>query len=120
MKIKYYYSKIAIIFLFIGCENSIKIENPDELIEQDLMEQILYEATLLEVMNTFSNKNPDFTSIIGAPYFYIKYGIDSLQLAQNEIYYTKNPRVYEKIHRKVLLKLERLRDSFNLLTKEKK
>ena len=119
MKIKYSYFKIVIIFLLIGCENSTNTKKPEKLIDQDLMEQILYEATLLEVINTFSNKNPKFTPIIGAPYFYIKYGIDSLQLAQNEIYYTKNPRIYEKIHKKVLLKLEKLRDSFNLLTKDK-
>ena len=63
MKIKYSYFKIVIIFLFIGCENSINIKNPDELIDQDLMEQILYEATLLEVMNTFSNKNHFYKTI---------------------------------------------------------
>jgi hypothetical protein len=65
MKIKYSYFKIVIIFLFIGCENSINIKNSDELIDQDLMEQILYEATLLEVMNTFPIKTQTLLQLLG-------------------------------------------------------
>ena len=83
------------------------------------MEQILYEATLLEVMNTFSDKNPKFTRTLGTPYFFIKYGIDSLQLVNSEEYYTKNPRAYQKIYTKVLIRMEKQKDSFKLLSKIK-
>ncbi len=116
MKIKYCY--LIIIILLIGCKNPINNDKPDKFIDQVLMEEILYEATLLEVMNTFNNKNPNFTKILGVPYFYLKYGIDSLQLAQNEAYYSKNPKIYQKIHMKVLLRMEKLKDSFSYSNKK--
>ena len=111
---------IIIIFLLFSCNNPLDVKKPDKLIDQALMEEILYEATLLEVMSTFSEKNPNFTKTLGAPYFYLKYGIDSLQLSQNESYYSKNPKIYQKIHMKVLLRMEKLKDSFDLLTKGEK
>ena len=120
MKIKYFSFRILIILLFLGCINPISDDKPDKLIDQALMEEILFEATLLETMNTFNSKNPNFSKTLGAPYFLIKYGIDSLQLAQNEAYYTKNPRIYQKIHMKVLLRMQRLKDSFEIATKAEK
>ena len=121
MKIKNFHIRITfIILLLFSCDNPIDVKKPDKLIDQALMEKILYEATLLEVMSTFSEKNPNFTKTLGAPYFYLKYGIDSLQLSENESYYSKNPKIYQKIHMKVLLRMEKLKDSFDILTKKEK
>ena len=64
--------------------------------------------------------NPKFIKTLGTPYFFIKYGIDSLQLAKSEEYYTKNPRKYQKIYMRVLLRMEKHKDSFNLLSKTSK
>jgi len=119
MQVKRTYLFSLFISLFLGCGNLSTIPKPENLIDEALMEQILYEATLLEIMNTFSEKNPNFKQVLGAPYFYLKYGVDSLQLAQSEEYYVKYPKIYQKMHMKVLLRLEKKKDSINKLVKEK-
>ena len=110
----------VLLCLFLTCQNIELNNKPDKLIDESLMEDVLFEATLMEVMNTFSDKNPKFIKTLGTPYFFIKYGIDSLQLAKSEEYYTKNPRKYQKIYMRVLLRMEKHKDSFNLLSKTKK
>tara|TARA_Y100000992_G_scaffold265449_1_gene202818 strand:+ start:196 stop:564 length:369 start_codon:yes stop_codon:yes gene_type:complete len=120
MIFNYYSFTFVILCLFLCCQNIEFNNKPDNLIDEVLMEQVLYEATLIEVMKTFSDKNPKFIKTLGTPYFFIKYGIDSLQLAKSEEYYTKNPRKYQKIYMKVLLRMEKHKDSFNLLSKIKK
>jgi len=89
------------------------VEKPENLIDETRMESILYDAVMMDVMNTFSGLNPDFVEILGAPYLYKKYGIDSLQLVQSEEYYTKNPRIYHRIYSRVLTKLQKDKDSID-------
>lgn len=115
MKMKLNRSILSLIFLFItwGCTQMGNVAKPENLIDEDTMVQILYDATQLEVMKTFPDKNPEFEAIFGRPYIYLKYGVDSLQLVESETYYLKNPRIYYKIHLKVLLLLEQRKDSFD-------
>ena len=49
------------------------------------MENIIYEAILMDVMITFKPKNKKFIDIIGSPYLFLKYNIDSLQLAKSHM-----------------------------------
>ena len=56
MKIRNFHIGITIIVLLFSCNNPLNVKKPDKLIDQALMEKILYEATLLEVMSTFSEK----------------------------------------------------------------
>lgn len=122
MKMKLKGTIIAIIILSItwGCTQIGNVVKPDNLIDEDTMVQILYDATQLDVMKTFPDKNPEFETIFGRPYIYLKYGVDSLQLVESETYYLKNPRIYYKIHLKVLLLLEQRKDSFDGKFKGKK
>ena len=114
------YALLVFLILFTSCETSGGAKKPDDLIDETTMEAILYEATLMEIMNTFSPKNPDFIDILGAPFLYLKHGIDSLQLVESEAYYTKNPRIYYRIHSKVLTRLQREKDSIDRVIKEEK
>ncbi len=120
--------KIGIIFFLVltlysslfGCVNSGTLEKPDNLISEEKMERILYDATIMEVMSSISEKNPVFEHILGKSYLYEKYGIDSLQLIQSENYYAKNPRIFHSIHSTVLKKMDVIKDSLDLLAKNKK
>jgi hypothetical protein len=114
------YVLLVFLILFTSCETSGGVKKPDDLIDEATMEAILYEATLMEIMNTFSPKNPDFVDILGAPLLYLKHGIDSLQLVESEAYYTKNPRIYYRIYSKVLNRLQREKDSIDRVIKEEK
>ena len=67
-----------------------------------------------------TERNPEFEEIYGKPYIYIKYGIDSLQLAESDHYYAKFPRIYHKIYSNVLTRINKMKDSLDLLGKEQK
>ena len=103
------------VFLFFSCNNFSSNQKPNNLIDEEIMEKILFEAIMMDVMNTFSEKNPDFLRLFGVNYFYQKYGIDSIQLIQSDKYYSKNPRIYSRIYKKVLDKMQMQKDSIDRL-----
>ena len=84
------------------------------------MVNVLYEISILDAMSTFKPRNKDFEQIYGKPYIFLKYGVDSLQLAKSDQYYAKFPRVYHKIYSRVLEKMKKTKDSFDLLGKNQK
>ena len=111
----------VLIYLFTSaCGNLGTVEKPENLIDQKTMENILYDVAVMDAMSTFSKLNPDFEEILGAPYLYKKYKIDSLQLVQSEEYYTKNPRIYHRIYSRVLIRMEKDKDSINDVINERK
>ncbi len=110
---------IFFIMLVFSCQDSGLIEKPENLLDELTMENIIYEAIMMDVMSTFKPKNKKFIDIIGSPYLFLKYNIDSLQLARSNEYYTKNPKVMSKIYKKVLMRMERNKDSIdNIKIKE--
>ena len=62
MKMKLNRSILSLILLSItwGCTQMGNVAKPENLIDEDTMVQILYDATQLEVMKTFPDKNPEF------------------------------------------------------------
>ena len=115
MKHNFIKINISIFFmLFIfSCQDLVLIEKPENLIDELTMENIIYEAIMMDVMSTFKPKNKKFIGIIGSPYLFIKYNIDSIQLVRSNEYYTKNPKVMSKIYMKVLRRMERSKDSID-------
>ena len=110
---------IFFIMLVFSCQDPALIEKPENLLDELTMENIIYEAIMMDVMKTFKPKNKKFIDIIGSPYLFLKYNIDSLQLARSNEYYTKNPKVMSKIYKKVLMRMERNKDSIdNIKIKE--
>ena len=110
---------IFFIMLVFSCQDPVLIEKPENLLDELTMENIIYEAIMMDVMSTFKPKNKKFIDIIGSPYLFLKYNIDSLQLARSNEYYTKNPKVMSKIYKKVLMRMERNKDSIdNIKIKE--
>lgn len=110
---------IFFVMLVFSCQDSALFEKPENLLDELTMENIIYEAIMMDVMSTFKPKNKKFIDIIGSPYLFLKYNIDSLQLARSNEYYTKNPKVMSKIYKKVLMRMERNKDSIdNIKIKE--
>jgi len=111
-----------LLFLIIlqSCTITGKIEKPHNLIDESLMINILYEISILDAMNTFNPRNPNFEEIYGRPYIYLKYGVDSLQLTKSDLYYAKFPRIYHRIYSSVLIRMNKTKDSLDLLEKEQK
>ena len=115
MKHSFIKINISIFFMLIifSCQDLVLIEKPENLIDELTMENIIYEAIMMDVMSTFKPKNKKFIGIVGSPYLFIKYNIDSIQLVRSNEYYTKNPKVMSKIYMKVLRRMERSKDSID-------
>jgi hypothetical protein len=110
MKIKSLLGILLTTLLLQYCSSTGSVEKPDNLIKESVMEN----------MYTYNPKNPDFEAVLGKPYLYIKYGIDSLQLVESESYYSKFPRTYFRMHNNVLERLTKIQDSINeVIDKEK-
>ena len=111
---------ISIFFLLfvLSCQDSTSASVPRNLIDEDTMENIIYDATTMDVMSTFIPKNQSFVDIMGSPYLFLKYEIDSLQLAESQEYYSKNPKVMSKIYRKVLRRMEKSKDSIDRIVRK--
>ena len=110
---------IFFLLLILSCKDHSLAYKPKNLIDELTMENIIYEAIMMDVMSTFKPKNKKFIGIVGSPYLFLKYNIDSLQLVKSNEYYTKNPKVMSKIYTKVLKRMQRNKDSIdNIKIKE--
>jgi hypothetical protein len=83
---------ILVLFLSISCKKEV-VKQPAKLIEKDKMIDIMYDLSLLEAMRY--QKPLSLDSIENDPTKFIlkKYKVDSLQFAQNNMYYASD---YEK------------------------
>lgn len=109
-----------LISMILSCSSTGAVEKPDNLIKESVMELVLYDIIVLEAMNTFKPKNPDFESVYGKPYIYKKYGIDSLQLVQSDSYYAKFPRIYTRMYSNIQKRMGKVKDSLTEMDKLQK
>lgn len=83
------------------------IKKPENLIPREKMSLILYDLALV---NSAKSTNPAILrehNIEIMPYIYEKYGIDSAQFVNSDIYYASRPAEYETIYRVVEQRLQK-------------
>ncbi|MBO9582587.1 MAG: DUF4296 domain-containing protein [Flavobacterium sp.] len=87
---------ILVLFLSISCKNNV-VKQPAKLIEKDKMVDIMYDLSLLEAMRY--QKPLSLDSIENDPTKFImkKYKVDSLQFAQNNMYYASDYDGYKEM-----------------------
>ena len=78
---------LMLLFVTVSCDKSFKAPEPDHLIEQPIMEEILYDIKLLQVSKSKKFKILKDNNIQADLYIYDKYKIDSTTLRQNIEYY---------------------------------
>lgn len=83
-----------VLFLSISCKKDV-IKQPAKLIEKDKMIDIMYDLSLLEAMRY--QKPLSLDSIENDPTKFVlkKYKVDSLQFAQNNMYYASDYESYK-------------------------
>ncbi len=100
----------------ISCTSNTILEEPDDLIPQDKMEDILVDMFIGaigdKVPNMFDEKNNKCFNVI-----YRKYQIDSTQFKKSNFYYTSQIDAYDVILKNVKKKLEHKRDSVRQIIK---
>jgi len=99
---------VIFIFLLYSCNDKVNYEKPEGLISKEEMTDLLYEMHLAvgtsNVRNIHLEKNRNYMSLV-----YDKFGIDSTQFAESNIYYTSNIDDYEEIYEEVQRRLDTLK-----------
>jgi hypothetical protein len=96
-------SLLAILALF-GCKEDL-VKKPDPLIERSKMMDIMYDMALLEAIKYQNPAVLDSNQIRPKQYIYKKYKIDSLQLAQNNVYYAADYKSYKIMFEEVVKRI---------------
>lgn len=91
------------LFLVIGCKDSA-ITKPDNLIDENVMVDIVYDLSLLEGVKTYNMTH--YQGIKPNEFIYKKYKIDSLQFAKSTQFYASNIDKYKKIYEEVGKRIE--------------
>lgn len=98
-------SFLVIIMLFFSCkENAVK--EPDHLIEKEVMENIIYDMSLLDAIKYNEPSTTEKYKVNPKEFIYKKYKVDSTQFAQNNVYYASNFDVYKAMYDNVIKRIE--------------
>lgn len=103
---------LLIALALLACKKNI-VPKPDHFLNDKEMEQLMYDLALLEAFKNAEPRLLDSLQINSKDFIYKKYGIDSLAMAQNMVYYASLPKEYDTIIKKVERRLKFQRDSIN-------
>jgi hypothetical protein len=96
--------KKAILYIFcialISCGEKV-VKEPEQLISKEKMADILYDLAILTAAKNTSTDLLVKNKIETMEYLYTKYGIDSIQFVENNLYYASRPAEYVAIYTKV-------------------
>ncbi len=113
------YILLFLIISCLACDGSTPVEPPDEKITPEMMEDIFYDILLMKAIKNSSYVDPVNEEYFTDQYIYEKYGIDSLQLAQNQIYYAQKPKLMKKIFENIEIRSKQAKDSIDTIIKKK-
>lgn len=101
--------KKAVLFIFcvvlISCGEKV-VKEPEQLISKEKMADILYDLAILTAAKNTSTDILVQNKIETMEYLYTKYGIDSTQFVENNLYYASIPSEYVAIYTEVDSRLE--------------
>ncbi|SHG69586.1 DUF4296 domain-containing protein [Flavobacterium defluvii] len=118
---KNYLLILLVLFLSVSCKKQV-VKQPAKLIEKDKMIDIMYDLSLLEAMKYQHTELIDSTETDPTKFILKKYKVDSLQFAQNNMYYASDYESYKDMFDEVdkrLKKVERATDSIVKIEEKK-
>ncbi|GAA3758601.1 DUF4296 domain-containing protein [Flavobacterium ginsengiterrae] len=104
---------VLVLFLSVSCKKEV-VKQPAKLIEREKMIDIMYDLSLLEAMKYQHQELIDSTETNPTKFILKKYKVDSLQFAQNNMYYAADYENYKDMFDEVgkrLAKVQRATDS---------
>ena len=96
-------SIFCILLVMVSCKDTA-IDEPENLIQEDKMVNIIYDLALLEGVKTFNSST--FQSVKSNDFVYKKYKIDSLQFAKSTQFYASDINRYKKMYEEVGKRIE--------------
>lgn len=110
-------SFLVIVMLFFSCkENTVK--EPDHLIEKDVMENIIYDLSLLDAIKYNEPNTTENYKVNPKEFIFRKYKVDSIQFAQNNIYYASNFDDYKAMYDHVIKRIDTKKAAVDLILKK--
>ncbi len=103
---------IVLSLLLLSCAEK-QVRRPENLIPKGRMVNILYDIAVLDAIDGTYPKALERNGITVMAFVYEKYGIDSLQLAESDLYYASRPQEYEEIYQTLENRIASQRDSLN-------
>nr|WP_294787862.1 DUF4296 domain-containing protein [uncultured Flavobacterium sp.] len=85
---------LLVLFLSISCKKEL-VKQPAKFIEKEKMIDIMYDLSLLEAMRYQKPLSLDSVESDPTKFIFKKYKVDSLQFAQNNVYYASDYENYK-------------------------
>ena len=104
------------LMVLVSCAEKV-VEEPENLIPQDQMIEILYDLSILNAAKSGAKRKVDDAHIDVMGFIYTKYNIDSTQFAESDLYYASLPSEYQKIYQNVEAMLKRKQDTLEAISK---
>jgi hypothetical protein len=104
--------------ILLACGEEV-VEKPQNLIPTNTMASILYDLAIIQAAKSTNPRILEENNIDPMPYLYEKYGVDSLQFVQSDMYYASKPLQYEALYKKVESRLESEKDAVETARKHK-
>ena len=94
-----------LLLVSISCNES-PVPKPDNLLDEEIMVDILYDTALLQAAEAYLPNKLTENKIRIKNYIYLKYNIDSTTYYQNQLYYASDFKKYKSMYKKVSERLE--------------
>ena len=107
---------LVVVSILVSCKKDI-VKTPDHLIEKNKMINIIYDLSILESVKTTNPTSLDSFKINPTEYIYKKHKIDSVQFAQNNIYYASDYKAYKAMFEQIKSRLEKNKSLMDTLIK---
>ena len=98
----------ALLLLLISCQDIAKVTSPENLIERDKMENIIYDIALVNAARGFNVQQLKRNNVSPDTYVFEKHSIDSLQYAQSTVYYASDSENYKTMYQNVQKRVDAL------------
>lgn len=96
----------VVLAIFACSKNPVK--EPKVLLDEETMENILFDVAVLQAAKANSPEVLQANSIDSKDFIYKKYKIDSATYHQNNRYYAGDVRKHKHMHKRVLARLDEL------------
>ncbi|MGB5941661.1 MAG: DUF4296 domain-containing protein [Leeuwenhoekiella sp.] len=105
------FTVVFFVMLLIACSGIDRPEKPDGLLAEDAMVDLLYDINLVSAAQSTLHYQLLEKQLQPDSFLYKKYGLDSLQIANNIAYYASEFSTYIRIQEQVNDRLTSVQDS---------
>ena len=102
---KLFYTFILMLFLF-ACKENVNYKKPENLISKSKMTDMLFDMHIVVGTSNVSNLNLEKNRN------YMSLGVDSIQFAESNLYYTAQIQEYEEIFEEVERRMKILKEKY--------